>query len=77
MYIYNLTYSAFSQGCISILENQSGTSLFKTQQLTFHASVSLADSLPKGFYLLNDTSANLGRKISILQMLSLPSFKKT
>lgn len=37
----------------------------------------LGDILSKGIYLLSDISANLERKISILQTLPLPSFEKT
>lgn len=37
----------------------------------------LDDIFSNGFYLLSDISVNLERKISILQKLSLPSFKKT
>lgn len=37
----------------------------------------LGDIFSKGIYLLSVISANLERKISILQTLPLPSFEKT
>lgn len=48
----------------------------RTTYISFKCLI-LGDILSKGFYLLSDISANLERKISILQILSLPSFKKT
>lgn len=37
----------------------------------------LGGILSKGILFTNDIAANLEKKISILQILSLPSFKKT
>lgn len=61
-----LTYSAFCEGHIYVSENQNDSTLFWQNNFHFLQVPLLGDILSKGFYLLNDISANLERKISIL-----------
>lgn len=72
-----LTYSAFLKWTYLCIRKPNNSTLFWENNLHF-IQVSLFRCYSwQGFYLLNDISANLERKISILQILSLPSFKKT
>lgn len=72
-----LTYSAFFKGHVYASENQIIPLCSDRTTYVSFKCLFLGDILSKGFYLLNDISANLERKISILQIPSLPSFKKT